>query len=65
MAITAKNEGGQGFRPIDAGTYPARCYSMVHIGTVKEIINGEEKINHIPKIKITGQIEITFFIFFF
>lgn len=51
--INATNES-QGFKPLDAGTYPARCYSMVHIGTVTELINGEEKTNN--KIRVSWEI---------
>lgn len=35
---------------ISAGNYAARCYQMIHIGTVKEIILGEEKI--LNKVRI-------------
>lgn len=39
---------------IPAGNYIARCYSMVHIGTVKEIIKGEEK--RLNKVRITWEL---------
>lgn len=42
MAIIAKNNGGNSVR-IDPGTYPARCYQMIHIGTVDENIQGQRK----------------------
>lgn len=35
---------------IEAGNYVARCYQMVQIGTVTEIINGENKI--LQKVRI-------------
>jgi hypothetical protein len=35
---------------IPAGNYAARCYQMIHIGTVKEVILGEEKI--LNKVRI-------------
>ena len=35
---------------ISAGNYAARCYQMIHIGTVKEVILGEEKI--LNKVRI-------------
>lgn len=44
MSITATNEGGVNYAPLEAGTYPARCYSMVHIGTIQEEFQGEKKI---------------------
>lgn len=34
MSITATNSGSN-YKPVDAGTYPARCYQMILIGTVK------------------------------
>jgi hypothetical protein len=43
MSITATNEGGGNFQPLEAGTYPARCISMIHIGTVTEQIMGKDK----------------------
>ena len=33
MGIIAKEESGTAFAQIDAGTYPARCYGVVLIGT--------------------------------
>lgn len=51
MPIIAKSDGGsRSFEPIPAGVYAARCYSMVHIGTVKETIEGREKI--LNKVRI-------------
>lgn len=35
---------------IPAGNYAARCYQMIHIGTVAEVILGEEKI--LNKVRI-------------
>lgn len=32
--IIAKNTGGTGFQPVDAGTYQARCFYMVLMGTI-------------------------------
>lgn len=55
MAITATNEGsGSNYQPIEAGTYPARCYSMVHIGTVTENILGAEKT--LNKVRVSWEI---------
>jgi hypothetical protein len=34
---------GKNFEPIPAGTYAARCYQMVHIGTVVENYMGTDK----------------------
>lgn len=39
---------------IPAGNYVARCYSMVHIGTVTELILGESK--RLNKVRITWEL---------
>lgn len=49
MAINATNTGVKR-EPIPAGNYPARCYQMIHIGTVTEFIKGEQKI--LNKVRI-------------
>ena len=54
MAIIATNEGGQGFATLEAGTYPARCVSMVHIGTIEETIAGKTKT--LNKVSITWEL---------
>jgi hypothetical protein len=43
MAITATNQGGGTHPQIEPGNYVARCYQMIHIGTVTENILGENK----------------------
>jgi hypothetical protein len=49
MAILATNNGTT--RPlIPADLYVARCYSMIHIGTVEEIIEGSKKM--LNKVRI-------------
>lgn len=50
MAINATNSGGTPRELIPAGNYIARCYKMIHIGTVEEIILGEKKI--LNKVRI-------------
>jgi hypothetical protein len=42
MAINATSNGTKG-ELIPAGNYIARCYQMIHIGTVAEFILGEQK----------------------
>lgn len=49
MAIIATTSGTT-YEPIPAGNYVARCYEMIHIGTVKETILGTEKI--LNKVRI-------------
>jgi len=39
---------------IPAGNYVARCYSMIHIGTITETIMGEEKVMN--KVRITWEL---------
>lgn len=41
-AIATKKEGGN-FEPIEAGNYIARCYQVVHLGTVSFEYQGERK----------------------
>src|SRR3990167_7985263 len=48
--ITATNEGTTHFEPIPAGTYCARCYSMIDMGTLTEDYLGEKKEVH--KVRI-------------
>lgn len=50
MPIIAKNEGGSGFDPVPAGVYAARCYSMVHVGTIEGDFEGQKKIRNIVRI---------------
>ncbi len=43
MAIYATSEPSTPRELTPEGTYIARCYQMIHIGTVKETIQGDEK----------------------
>lgn len=52
--ITATNSGGTDHAPVPAGTYPARCYSMIHIGTTEENIMGETK--WLNKVRISWEL---------
>lgn len=52
--ITATSESSGNFQPIESGTYPARCYSMIHIGTIEEEFNGEKKRQN--KVRITWEL---------
>jgi hypothetical protein len=54
MAIIATNQGGSNYEPIPAGNYPARCYSMIHIGTVEDTYLGQLKRNN--KVRITWEL---------
>jgi hypothetical protein len=55
MAILAESKGsGADFQPVEAGTYPARCYSMVHIGTVMEEYQGQPKEQN--KVRLTFEL---------
>ena len=49
MAITATTTGATR-EIIPAGNYLARCYQMIEIGTVNEIIMGENKV--LKKVRI-------------
>ena len=53
-SIIATSNGGSNYEIITQGNYPARCYSMVHIGTVEELILGVlKKLN---KVRITWEL---------
>lgn len=54
MAIIATSNGSTNFEPIATGNYPARCYSMIHIGTVDEVILGVTKT--LNKVRITWEL---------
>jgi hypothetical protein len=54
MAIIATSSGSTNFEPIAQGNYPARCYSMVHVGTIEENILGETK--KLNKVRITWEL---------
>lgn len=55
MAIIATNKGGEGnYTLIPAGNHIARCYSMVELGTLTEVILGQEKQVH--KIRLTFEL---------
>jgi hypothetical protein len=55
MAIIAENKGGSNIAPINAGNYSARCYSMVHIGTIDETIQNKP-IQWINKVYLTFEL---------
>jgi hypothetical protein len=54
MAITASTKPSGNFEPIPAGTYLARCYSMVHIGTVEDEYQGLKRF--VNKVRITWEL---------
>lgn len=55
MAIIAQSSGNsQNFEILEAGSYSARCYSMVHIGTVEENILGTVK--KLNKVRVTWEL---------
>jgi len=54
MAILASTNGGTNYEPIASGSYPARCYSMVHLGTIEENILGTVK--KLNKVRITWEL---------
>lgn len=53
MSITAKKSGGD-FKKVNPGTYVARCYSMIEIGTITEDYMGQPKRLH--KVMITWEL---------
>lgn len=61
MAITATNSGSTPRELIPTGNYIARCYKMIHIGTVEEIILGEKKIMN--KVRIGWELPLELRVF--
>lgn len=53
VSIIAENNG-QSFEPIQAGSYVARCYSMILMGTFEEDYKSEKK--QITKVKVTFEL---------
>jgi hypothetical protein len=54
MAIIAESTGGSNYEPVEAGTYAARCYSMVYMGTLDESYQGQEKT--LKKVRLTFEL---------
>jgi hypothetical protein len=54
MAIIAESTGGSNYEPVEAGTYAARCYSMVYLGTLDEKFQGQEKT--LKKVRLTFEL---------
>jgi hypothetical protein len=61
MAITATSTPSNSIEPIEPGTYAARCYSMVHIGTNEEEIQGTKKT--LNKVRMTFELPTELFVF--
>lgn len=53
MGIYAEKKEGD-FIQVEPGTYVARCYSMIEIGTIETEFNGEKKMAH--KVRITWEL---------
>lgn len=54
MGIYAEKKEGGDFQQVEPGTYPARCYSMIELGTIETEFNGEKKKAH--KVMITWEL---------
>jgi len=52
MAINAKR--GSSREPVPAGTYPARCYKIIHFGTIPDTYMGEQKMTN--KIRLDWEL---------
>jgi hypothetical protein len=55
MAIIAENTSRVDFKPIEAGLHNARCFKMVHIGTITENWQGQEKQTN--KVRIIFELQ--------
>jgi hypothetical protein len=54
MKIVAASTGGSSIPAIEAGTYPARCVQIIHIGTVEDEYDGRKKMTN--KIRFTFEL---------
>jgi hypothetical protein len=54
MSIIAEKPEGGNFIQVEPGTYVARCYSMIEIGTIEVEFKGEKKKQH--KVAITWEL---------
>lgn len=54
MAIIATTNSKGQSTPIEAGTYVARCYSMIYMGTLTEEFQGQKK--DMKKVRITFEL---------
>lgn len=54
MAIIAEKKESNDFIQVEPGTYVARCYSMIEIGTVESEFKGQTK--HLHKVAITWEL---------
>jgi hypothetical protein len=54
MSIIAEKPEGGNFIQVEPGTYVARCYSMIEIGTIEVEFKGEKKKQH--KVSITWEL---------
>jgi len=54
MSIYAEKKDSSDFIQVEPGTYVARCYSMIEIGTIETEFNGEKKKAH--KVNITWEL---------
>lgn len=62
MAITARTQSNsKKFEIIPAGSYPARCYSMIELGTNEETYQGVSKM--VNKVRITWELPTETMIF--
>jgi len=61
MAIIATSKASTPRELIEPGNYAARCYKMIQIGTVEEVIQGEKKIMH--KVRIGWELPLELKVF--
>lgn len=54
MGIYAEKKESGDFVQVEPGTYVARCYSMIEIGTIETEFNGEKKKGH--RVSITWEL---------
>ena len=61
MAITAMKPEGKEYKQIDEGVFPARCYSIIDLGTHSKEFKGVEKKKHLIRITWEFPTELAIF----
>ena len=60
MPIYAENKATE-YVPMESGAFPARCYSMIQIGTNTEVVEGKEKTMHKVRLSFEFPTELKVF----
>jgi len=56
MSIIAQQTNNGGGQTVPAGTHVARCYQIIHIGTIVDTYQGEEKL--VNKVRLVFELPL-------